>query len=101
MSISQDEIENWKNEGWTFRIKPVKGKQEKSLGRFDERLWKLIHRISVIPKQDVERIETQQTIESMRARQDNHTYTVDYLFLVYNPRTCVQINNLSSHFFQV
>ena len=74
MGINQDEIENWKNDGWAFRVKTVKGKryitrrkgkQEKGLGRFDDNLWKLIHRVSIIPKQDVERIEAQKLIESI------------------------------------
>ena len=74
MSVNQDEIEYWKNDGWAFRIKTVKGKryitrrkgkQEKSLGRFDEKLWNLIQRGSVIPKKVEERIKAQQTIESL------------------------------------
>ena len=74
MSVNQDKIDNWKKDGWTFRIKTVKGKryitrrkgkQEKSLGRFDENIWKLIQRGTVLPKQVVERIEAQQTIESI------------------------------------
>ena len=74
MSVNQDEIEYWKNDGWTFRIKTVKGKryitrrkgkQEKSLGRFDEKLWNLIQSGSVIPKKVEERIKAQQTIESL------------------------------------
>ncbi len=74
MSVNQDEIDNWKNDGWTFRIKTVKGKryitrrkgkEEKGLGRFDEKLWNLIQSGSVIPKKVEERIEAQQTIESI------------------------------------
>jgi ribosomal protein L34 len=74
MVVSQDDIKSWKDDGWTFRVKTVKGKkyitrrkgkQEKSLGRFDEKLWKLIHRSSVISKRDLERLDAQKIIGSL------------------------------------
>jgi hypothetical protein len=49
--IDRGEIIEWKKNGWSYRIKTVKqkkyitrrkGNQEKSLGPFDEKLWKLI-----------------------------------------------------------
>ena len=51
MSISQKDVKKWKNEGWTFRIKKVKGNKyitrrkgnrERGMGRFDDDLWALI-----------------------------------------------------------
>jgi hypothetical protein len=74
MSVSRDEIKNWKNDGWTFRIKTVKGnkyitrrkgKQEKGLGRFDEKLWKLIQQNSVLSKHIKERTEAQNSITAI------------------------------------
>jgi ribosomal protein L34 len=74
MSLSQDDIQNWKDDGWKFRVKTVKGKkyitrrrgkQEKGLGRFDEILWKMINRGSILSKKDLERIEYEKQIESL------------------------------------
>lgn len=74
MNVSQDEIKGWKNDGWTFRIKTVKGKKyisrrkgnmERGLGRFDEKLWKLIQQNSLLSQYYIERIEAQKSITSI------------------------------------
>lgn len=74
MRFNQEEIKQWKLDGWTFRIKNVKGKhyisrrkgqQEKGLGRYDEGLWKLIENTSVEPSRSKQRIEAEKTIEKI------------------------------------
>jgi hypothetical protein len=51
MVLDRQEIIKWKNDGWTFRVKTVKGKRyitrrkrnrEKSYGRYNERIWNII-----------------------------------------------------------
>jgi hypothetical protein len=57
-SVSKDEIKEWKKDGWVFRVKEVKGKQyitrrngkqERGLGRYDDKLWRLIKNTSIEP----------------------------------------------------
>ena len=54
--VSRDEIIEWKRDGWSFRVKEVKGKRyitrrkggkERSLGRFDDGLWSMIESSSL------------------------------------------------------
>ena len=58
MSIKRENIKQWKINGWKFRKKTVKGnqyitrrkgKQERSLGRYNEMLWNLIENTTIEP----------------------------------------------------
>ena len=91
MSINQDEIKHWKNEGWTFRVKTVKGKkyitrrkgkQEKGLGRFNETLWKLIQRNSLLSKRDIERSEAKKSIMSLMDIYRSFEMSLDCSYIV-------------------
>lgn len=51
MSFSQEQISEWKKDGWTFRVKTSKGKQyitrrrgqeERGMGRYNDKLWNII-----------------------------------------------------------
>jgi hypothetical protein len=74
MSIKRDEIKQWKINGWRFRKKTVKGNQyitrrkgklERSLGRYNEKLWKLIENTAVEPTPSELQREAKKIIESI------------------------------------
>ena len=86
MRVSQEEIRQWKIDGWGFRIKTVKGnryitrrkgKKERSLGKFDEKLWKLIEGTTLGPSEverwrDIEKT-IEKIIEQIRTKQMSQT----------------------------
>jgi len=74
MSVSQDEIKQWKIDGWSFRIKKVKGnqyitrrkgKQERSLGKYNEKLWRLVENTTLEPSIIERRGDTEKKIEKI------------------------------------
>ena len=74
MSVSQDQIKEWKKEGWKFRVKVVKekkyisrrkGKDEKGLGRYDDELWRLIQNTRIEPSELELRVETEKLVEGL------------------------------------
>ena len=74
MDYNQDEIRNWKKDGWSFRVKVVKGKkyitrrkrkQEKSLGRYSDKLWNLIEKTSIEKTQQEKRVEQENRITNI------------------------------------
>jgi hypothetical protein len=69
--VSGENIKKWKIDGWNFRKKTVKGyhyitrrkgKQEKSLGKYNEGLWKLIERTTIEPSLNEKRDKAKKTI---------------------------------------
>ncbi len=74
MSVSPDEIKEWKKEGWKFRVKKVKGKQyitrrkgkhEKGLGRYNDKLWKLIQNTKIEPSELERKLEAEKMVEDI------------------------------------
>ena len=74
MSVSQDQIREWKKEGWKFRVKEVKknkyisrrkGKDEKGLGRYDDKLWRLIQNTRIEPSELELRLEAEELVEDL------------------------------------
>jgi hypothetical protein len=74
MGVSREEIKQLKIDGWTFRIKTVKGKryisrrkgkQEKGLGRYNDGLWKLIENTTIEPSHSEWRREAEKIIEGI------------------------------------
>ena len=72
MSFGRSEIIQWKKDGWTFRKKTVKGyqyitrrkgKQEKSLGRYSEKLWEMVEGTSFEISRFERRCEVENTIK--------------------------------------
>jgi hypothetical protein len=71
--IDRDAIKQWKLDGWTFRVKPVKSKnittekenRRKFLGRFSQSLWSLIENTSVKPSTLERRYEIENVIEQI------------------------------------
>jgi hypothetical protein len=70
----EDEIKEWKKEGWKFRVKKVKGKQyitrrkgkhEKGLGRYSDRLWKLIQDTKIEPSEFERKLEAEKMVEDI------------------------------------
>ncbi len=70
----EDEIKEWKKEGWKFRVKKVKGKQyitrrkgkhEKGLGRYIDNLWKLIQDIKIEPSEFERKLEAEKIVEDI------------------------------------
>jgi hypothetical protein len=71
MSVSQDQIKEWKKEGWKFRVKEVKekkyisrrkGTDEKGLGRYDDKLWRLIQNTRIEPSELELRLEAEELV---------------------------------------
>jgi hypothetical protein len=71
MSYGKSEIEEWKKDGWSFRIKTVKGKRyitrrkdgrERSLGRYDADLWRIIEGASEEVSKIEKELEAKRTI---------------------------------------
>lgn len=69
---SVDQLKNWRDEGWTFRIKKSKkkkyitrrkGQNERGLGPFNDELWK---KINEIQKGVEKKIEDRPTEHDMR-----------------------------------
>ena len=65
MEYTAEDIQNWKKDGWSFRLKTVKGrkyvtrrkgKQEKSLGRYSDQLWNTIQKSSTEKTRQEKRI---------------------------------------------
>ncbi len=74
MGVSRDEIREWRIDGWVFRKKTVKGhqyitrrkgKQERSLGKFDERLWRLVEDTTLEFSEFERRRDTERAIEKI------------------------------------
>jgi hypothetical protein len=74
MSISEEQIKEWKIEGWKFRVKKVKdknyisrrkGREEKGLGRYSENLWRLIQNTRIEPSELEQRLEAEKLVENM------------------------------------
>jgi len=74
MSVSQDEIRKWKKEGWKFRVKKVKGNQyitrrkgknEKGLGRYNDKLWKLIQNTKIELSEFEQKLEAEKMVEDI------------------------------------
>ena len=71
---TQETINDWKKDGWSFRIKVVKGnryitrrkgKQETSLGRYNNELWNMIEATSIEKTRQEERVEQEKRIMDM------------------------------------
>ena len=71
MDYNQETIKDWKKDGWSFRIKVVKGnryitrrkgKQETSLGRYNNELWNMIEATSIEKTRQEERVEQEKRI---------------------------------------
>jgi hypothetical protein len=74
MGFTEDDIREWKKEGWKFRVKTVKGKryitrrkgkEEKGLGRHRDVLWKLIENTSIGPTRSELRREGMELVEGL------------------------------------
>jgi len=74
MSISKDQIREWKKEGWKFRVKKVKGikyisrrkgKEERGLGRYSDELWRLIQNTRIEPSEFEQRREAEILVEDL------------------------------------
>jgi hypothetical protein len=74
MSVSRDQIREWKKDGWKFRVKVVKGKryvsrrrggEEKGLGLYDDGLWRLIRDTGVGPSDLELRGEVEGVVEGL------------------------------------
>jgi len=72
--IDKDEIKEWKKEGWKFRVKKVKGKRyitrrkgkhEKGLGRYNDKLWKLIQNTKIEPSEFERKLEAEKMVEGV------------------------------------
>ena len=70
----EDEIKEWKKEGWKFRVKKVKGRQyitrrkgkhERGLGRYSDRLWKLIQDTKIEPSEFERKLEAEKMVEGV------------------------------------
>jgi len=70
----EDEIKEWKKEGWKFRVKKVKGRQyitrrkgkhEKGLGRYNDKLWKLIQNTKIEPSESERKLEAEKMVEDI------------------------------------
>ncbi len=93
MGVGRDEIREWRIDGWVFRKKTVKGnqyitrhkgKQERSLGKFDERLWRLVEDTTLElsefeRRRDAEKV-IEKLVEHLRIRQMSQTclHILDY-----------------------
>lgn len=74
MGITEDDIREWKKEGWKFRVKTVKGKryvtrrkgkEEKGLGRHSDELSKLIENTRIGPTRSEIRQEGEELVEGI------------------------------------
>jgi hypothetical protein len=74
MDFTEDDIREWKREGWKFRVKTVKGnlyvtrrkgKEEKGLGRHSDVKWKLIENTSIGPTRSELRREGEELVEGL------------------------------------
>ena len=82
MSVTRDQIREWKKDGWKFRVKVVKGKkyisrrrggEEKGLGRYDDGLWRLIEDTEVEPSDLELRGEVERVVEGLvKVIRENH-----------------------------
>jgi hypothetical protein len=99
MSVSRKEIKKWKVDGWSFRKKKVKGyqyitrrkgKQERSLGKFDENLWKLIENTTLEPSKVERRNDTEKKIENV----------IDLIRIHQMSQTCSQIHEGFCYFWR-
>jgi len=74
MSVTREQIAEWKREGWSFRVKEVKGKRyisrrmqgdERGLGRYNEGLWRMIKGTRVEPSESELRAEVEGVVEGL------------------------------------
>ena len=74
MGYSRADIENWKKDGWSFRVKVVKGnryitrrkgKLETSLGRYSDELWSMVEETTIENTREEERVDNEKRITDM------------------------------------
>ena len=74
MSVSRDEIKEWKKKGWKFRVKKVqgkkyiarrKGKLERGFGRYNDELWRLIQDTRIEPSEFEQRLEVEERVQGL------------------------------------